>query len=82
MKFAVEIPVPDVVDRVVRDWATEIPGLPVGPIEIVARIGRLRSCLDDELTGLSPASTCRPPTSRSSRHYVARVRPTDCPGAH
>ncbi len=42
----------DVVDRVVREWAAEVPGLPVAPIEVVTRVGRLRARFDDELAGL------------------------------
>jgi DNA-binding MarR family transcriptional regulator len=44
--------VEDVVDRVVREWAAELPDLPVAPIEIVTRVGRLRARFDDELAGL------------------------------
>jgi DNA-binding MarR family transcriptional regulator len=44
--------VEDVVDRVVREWAAERPDLPVAPIEVVTRVGRLRARFDDELAGL------------------------------
>jgi DNA-binding MarR family transcriptional regulator len=44
--------VEDVVDRVVREWAAELPDLPVAPIEVVTRVGRLRARFDDELAGL------------------------------
>ena len=42
----------DVVDRVVREWAAERPDLPVAPIEVITRVGRLRARFDDELAGL------------------------------
>lgn len=45
-------PLADAVDRVVADWARELPGLPVAPIGIVTRIGRLRARFDEELAGL------------------------------
>jgi DNA-binding MarR family transcriptional regulator len=48
----VEPALPDTVDRVVAEWAAERPDLDVSPIEVVARVGRLRARFDDELAGL------------------------------
>lgn len=47
-----ETPPGDSVDRVVAEWAAREPGLPVAPIEIILRLGRLRARMDDELAGL------------------------------
>jgi DNA-binding MarR family transcriptional regulator len=53
--------VPDSVDRVVAEWHVELPDLPVGPIEVITRLGRVRTRIDDELAAvfagydLSPA---------------------------
>ncbi len=47
-----EPPVPDVVDRVIGEWAVQAPGLDVAPIGIVTRVGRLRARFDDELAAL------------------------------
>ena len=41
--------VPDSVDRVVSEWAAELPELAVEPIEIITRVGLLRTWFDDEL---------------------------------
>lgn len=42
----------DTIDAVVDQWAAQVPDLPVAPIEVVTRIGRLRTRFDDELAGL------------------------------
>jgi DNA-binding MarR family transcriptional regulator len=53
--------VPDSVDRIVAEWHVELPDLPVAPIEIVTRLGRVRTRIDEELAAvfadydLSPA---------------------------
>jgi DNA-binding MarR family transcriptional regulator len=39
----------DTVDHVVADWADERPDLPVAPIEVITRVGRLRTQFDGEL---------------------------------
>lgn len=45
-------PLPDTIDLVVAEWAATLPGLAVDSIEIVTRIGRLRSRFDEELAGV------------------------------
>jgi DNA-binding MarR family transcriptional regulator len=53
--------VPDSVDRIVAEWHAERPDLPVAPIEVITRLGRVRTRIDDELAAvfagydLSPA---------------------------
>lgn len=42
----------DTVDQVVAEWQEERPDLLVAPIEVVLRIGRLRTRFDEELAGL------------------------------
>jgi DNA-binding MarR family transcriptional regulator len=42
----------DTVDAIVAEWAEELPHLPVHPIEIVTRIGRLRTRFDEDLSTL------------------------------
>jgi DNA-binding MarR family transcriptional regulator len=44
-----EAPATDSVDRVVAGWREARPELPVAPIEVIARLQRIRSCLDQEL---------------------------------
>jgi len=39
----------DTVDRIVAEWQSTYPDLPVAPIEVVARLGRVRTRLDEEL---------------------------------
>jgi len=43
---------PDSVDRIVQAWAREAPELPVAPMEVIARLGRVRVHLDEELAGV------------------------------
>jgi DNA-binding MarR family transcriptional regulator len=51
----------DSVDRIVAEWRLERPDLPVAPIEVLTRLGRVRTRIDDELAAvfagydLSPA---------------------------
>lgn len=51
----------DSVDRIVAEWAEERPDLPVAPIEVLARLARVRTLVDAELAqvfsrhDLSPA---------------------------
>jgi DNA-binding MarR family transcriptional regulator len=53
--------VPDSVDRIVAEWRAERPDLPVAPIEVITRLGRVRTRIDEELAAvfadyeLSPA---------------------------
>lgn len=42
----------DSVDRVVAEWAAERPDLAVAPIEVLTRLGRVRTHVDEELAGL------------------------------
>ncbi|PTA45382.1 MarR family transcriptional regulator [Micromonospora sp. RP3T] len=42
--------VPDSVDRILAEWATERPDLPVTPIGVVTRLNRLRTRFDEELS--------------------------------
>jgi DNA-binding MarR family transcriptional regulator len=39
----------DSVDRIVAEWRAERPDLPVGPVEVLTRLGRLRTRVDEEL---------------------------------
>lgn len=45
-------PLRDTVDRIVAEWAEQRPDLPVGPIGVVTRVGRLRTRFDEELSTL------------------------------
>ncbi|MDT7577567.1 MAG: hypothetical protein QOH17_3900 [Pseudonocardiales bacterium] len=51
----------DSVDRIVAEWRLERPDLPVAPIEVLTRLGRVRTRIDEELAAvfagydLSPA---------------------------
>jgi DNA-binding MarR family transcriptional regulator len=53
--------VPDSVDRIVAEWRRERPDLAVAPIEVLTRLGRVRTRIDEELAAvfagydLSPA---------------------------
>lgn len=47
-----EVPLPDSVDRIAAAWATQAPELPVGPMEIITRLGRLRARFDEELAAV------------------------------
>jgi DNA-binding MarR family transcriptional regulator len=47
-----DVPLGDSVDTIVAEWAQQWPGLPVAPIEVVTRVGRLRARFDEELAGL------------------------------
>lgn len=42
-------PVRDSVDRIVAEWAAELPALSVAPVEVITRLGRVRSRIDEEL---------------------------------
>jgi DNA-binding MarR family transcriptional regulator len=42
----------DSVDRIVAEWARERPDLPVAPVEVLTRLARVRTHLDEELAGL------------------------------
>src|SRR5690349_3640292 len=42
----------DSVDRIVAEWAVERPDLPVGPAEVMARLARVRTRMDDELAAV------------------------------
>jgi DNA-binding MarR family transcriptional regulator len=44
--------VPDSVDRVVAEWRIERPDLAVAPIEILTRLGRVRTRIDEELASV------------------------------
>ena len=52
---------PDSVDRIVAEWRRERPDLAVAPIEVLTRLGRVRTRIDEELAAvfagydLSPA---------------------------
>ncbi|HXV92318.1 MAG TPA: MarR family transcriptional regulator [Pseudonocardia sp.] len=39
----------DSVDRIVAEWAVERPDLPMGPVEVLTRLSRVRSRVDEEL---------------------------------
>jgi hypothetical protein len=39
----------DSVDRIVSEWAAERPDLPVAPVEILTRLSRVRTRVDEEL---------------------------------
>lgn len=39
----------DSVDRLVAEWAVEMPDLPVAPAEVLARLARVRSHVDEQL---------------------------------
>ena len=39
-------------DRIVAEWAQQRPDLPVAPIEVLTRLSRLRTRVDEELTGV------------------------------
>lgn len=41
----------DSVDRIVADWSAERPDLAVGPIEVITRLSRVRTHIEDALTG-------------------------------
>ena len=42
----------DSVDRIVAEWGVERPDLPVGPVEVLTRLNRLRTRIDDELAAV------------------------------
>jgi DNA-binding MarR family transcriptional regulator len=69
--------VPDSVDRVVAEWRVERPDLPVAPIEVLTRLGRVRTRIDEELAvvfagyDLSPADfTVIAALRRAGQPYV------------
>jgi len=41
----------DSVDRIVAEWSAERPDLAVGPIEVITRLSRVRTHIEDALTG-------------------------------
>jgi DNA-binding MarR family transcriptional regulator len=43
------VPLPDSVDRILEEWAREDPDLPVAPVGVITRLGRVRARLDEEL---------------------------------
>lgn len=51
----------DSIDTVLADWARELPELPVAPVGIITRIGRLRARLDDELASVFARHGLTPP---------------------
>ena len=74
---AVGARVPDSVDRIVAEWRGERPDLPVAPIEVLTRLGRVRTRIDDELAAvfagydLSPADfTVIAALRRAGRPYA------------
>lgn len=42
----------DSVDRIVAEWAAERPDLPVAPVEVITRLARVRTRMDEELSTL------------------------------
>ena len=44
--------VQDSVDRIVAEWGTERPELAVGPVEVLTRLSRIRTRVDDELAAV------------------------------
>jgi DNA-binding MarR family transcriptional regulator len=44
--------VQDSVDRIVAEWAAERPDLPVAPVEVLTRLSRVRTRIDDELAAV------------------------------
>src|SRR5690349_9773474 len=44
--------VQDSVDRIVAEWGTERPELDVGPVEVLTRLSRVRTRVDDELAAV------------------------------
>ena len=42
----------DSVDRIVAEWGMERPDLAVGPVEVLTRLGRVRTRMDDELAAV------------------------------
>jgi DNA-binding MarR family transcriptional regulator len=69
--------VPDSVDRIVAEWRVERPDLPVAPIEVLTRLGRVRTRIDEELAvvfagyDLSPADfTVIAALRRAGQPYV------------
>jgi DNA-binding MarR family transcriptional regulator len=42
----------DSVDRIVAEWAVERPDLAVGPVEVLTRLGRVRTRVDEELAAV------------------------------
>src|SRR4051794_10179455 len=46
------VPLPDSVDRIVAEWAGERPDLPVAPIEVLTRLARVRTRMDEELAAV------------------------------
>jgi DNA-binding MarR family transcriptional regulator len=42
----------DSVDRIVAEWGTERPDLAVGPVEVLTRLSRVRTRVDDELAAV------------------------------
>lgn len=49
---AAQGPILDSVDRIVAEWAVERPDLDVAPVEVLTRLGRLRTHVDDELAAV------------------------------
>ncbi len=47
-----DAPLGDAVDRIVAEWAEQDPELDVTPIEIVTRMARLRTRIDEQLAGV------------------------------
>jgi len=45
-------PVQDSVDRIVAEWAVERPDLAVGPVEVLTRLGRVSTRVDEELAAV------------------------------
>jgi DNA-binding MarR family transcriptional regulator len=69
--------VQDSVDRIVAEWRIERPDLAVAPIEVLSRLGRVRTRIDEELAAvfagydLSPADfTVIAALRRAGRPYV------------
>jgi DNA-binding MarR family transcriptional regulator len=67
----------DSVDRIVDEWAGEIPDLPVEPIKVLTRLSRVHTRMDEELAGnfarfdLSPADfTVIAALRRAGRPYT------------
>jgi DNA-binding MarR family transcriptional regulator len=42
----------DSVDRIVTEWAAERPDLPVAPVEVLTRLARVRTRMDEELAAV------------------------------
>jgi DNA-binding MarR family transcriptional regulator len=45
-------PVQDSVDRIVAEWGAERPDLAVGPVEVLTRLGRVSTRVDEELAAV------------------------------